>query len=134
MRRRVSREIGADQEFLASLLKETDVSYNVLMHFGVVGGVERNAHHYAAAARAFGHSVECHGGHLEGTGHGSLENLVLRSDVVVLVTEVNSHAAVWAARELSRRHGRELVLVRKLGVSRLREILSQKTLPVPKSA
>lgn len=93
------------------------------MHLGIVGGVERNQRHYEAAADAAGHSVECHGGHLAGTGHGSLENLIVRSDVVVIVTEVNSHAAVWAARELAKLHRRPILLVRKFGLARLREVL-----------
>lgn len=95
------------------------------MRIGIVGGVERNQHHYQAFAEAAGHSVECHGGHLAGTGHGSLETLVLRSDIVIIVTEVNSHGAVWVARELAKTHGRPLLIVRKFGLARLREVLAK---------
>ena len=93
------------------------------MRLGIVGGLERNTRHYEALARERGHSVECHGGHLEGTGAATLENLVARSDLVVVCTDVNSHAAVWRAKRLARQHGRACVLVRRLGTSRLERLL-----------
>lgn len=61
---------------------------------------------------------------MAGTGHGSLESLVVRSDLVVIITDVNSHAAVWLARDLSRAHGKPIKLVRRLGISRLREMIA----------
>jgi hypothetical protein len=93
------------------------------MRLGIVGGLDRNAHHYEGFARDLGHSIECHGGHLAGTGAAALETLVLRSDLVVVCTDVNSHAAVWRAKRLARQHGRPCVLVRRLGISRLERLL-----------
>jgi hypothetical protein len=94
------------------------------MHIGIVGGLDRNAWRCIELARAEGHSLECHRGWIAGTGHQSLESLVQRSDLVIIITDVNSHAAVWLARDLARTHGREIKIVRRLGISRLREMIA----------
>jgi len=95
------------------------------MHIGLVGGIDRNARLYQDLARACGHSVECHTGILAGRGHESLAALVERSDVVVVVTDVNSHAGVIGARRLSRARGCRCVLVRRMGTSRFRTLLGE---------
>jgi hypothetical protein len=93
------------------------------MHVGIIGGLDRAAPHYREVALRLGHSVECHTGDLAGNGPHALEAVVQRSDLVVIVTDVNSHGAVWQARRLSRRHGAPLVFVRRLGVARLRQLV-----------
>ncbi|HEX4474511.1 MAG TPA: DUF2325 domain-containing protein [Polyangiaceae bacterium] len=92
------------------------------MHIGLVGGLDRNSGRYEELAREAGHSLECHTGHLAGTGQGGLESLIARSDLVIVITDVNSHGAVWRARELARVHERQLVLVRRIGTSRFRDL------------
>lgn len=93
------------------------------MHVGVVGGMDRAAPHYRSVAEQQGHSLECHTGDLAGTGPSTLESIVQRSDLVVVVTDLNSHGAVWQARRLARQHARTVVFVRRLGVARLRQIM-----------
>jgi hypothetical protein len=93
------------------------------MHVGIVGGIDRATPHYRAVAEQRGHSIECHTGDLAGTGPSTLEALVQRSDLLVVVTDVNSHGAVWQARRLARRYPCSLVFVRRLGVARLRELV-----------
>jgi len=93
------------------------------MHIGIVGGVERGEQRYAAAAANQGHSFEFHGGDMAGRGSDSLEALVERSDLVICVTDVNSHAAVLGARRHARALGRQCVLTRRLGLSRFRALL-----------
>jgi hypothetical protein len=95
------------------------------MHIGLVGGIDRNAPLYGELARECGHSVECHTGVLAGRGSDSLAALVERSDLVVVITDVNSHAGVLGARRLSRARGRRCVLVRKMGTSRFRTLLDE---------
>jgi hypothetical protein len=54
--------------------------------------------------------------------------------VVVVVTEVNSHAAMLKTKELLRKNGREAVFLRKASKSRLRQLLDELTaglLPAP---
>ena len=95
------------------------------MHIGIVGGLDRNQTRYQSLASDLGHTLECHTGHLEGTGPDALESLVLRSDVVLVQTDVNSHGAVWQARRLAKQHGKRLLFARRMGLSRLRALLAE---------
>jgi hypothetical protein len=95
------------------------------MHIGVVGGLERNVLHCADLALARGHSFEWHAGHPSGRGQEMLESLVERSDLIVVVTDVNSHAGVLGARRLARARARPLHLVRRFGVAAFRRLLEQ---------
>lgn len=95
------------------------------MHIGLVGGVERGERRYSALAADEGHSFEVHSGDMAGRGGATLESLVERSDVVIVITDVNSHAAVLAARRLARALGRRCLLVRRFGFSRFRALLGE---------
>jgi hypothetical protein len=95
------------------------------MHIGIVGGVERGEQRFAAVAASQGHSFEFHGGDMAGRGSDSLDALVERSDFVICVTDVNSHAAVLGARRRARVLNRRFLLTRRLGLSRFRALLSQ---------
>lgn len=95
------------------------------MHIGLIGGVERGEQRYAAAASSRGHSFEFHGGDTAGRGSNSLEALVERADLVICVTDVNSHAAVLGARKHARTLGRRCLLTRRVGLSRFRALLSE---------
>ena len=95
------------------------------MHIGIVGGVERGEQRFAAVAASHGHSFEFHGGDTAGRGAATLEALVERSDLVICVTDVNSHAAVLGARRHARSLGRQCLLTRRLGLSRFRAFLGE---------
>jgi hypothetical protein len=95
------------------------------MHIGLIGGVERGEQRYAAAAASRGHSFEFHGGDTAGRGASSLEALIERADLVICVTDVNSHAAVLGARKHARTLGRRCLLTRRFGLSRFRALLSE---------
>ena len=94
------------------------------MHIGLIGGVERGEHRYAEAAASQGHSFEFHGGNTAGRGSNSLEALIERADLVICVTDVNSHSAVIGARRHARALGRRCLLTRRLGLSRFRALLA----------
>lgn len=94
------------------------------MHIAIVGGVERAEAQLKTVAQAAGHSLEFHAGHTSGTSSHRLRAMMDRCDLVVIVTEVNSHAAVLQARALARQSGRPLRLLRKLGTSQLRALLN----------
>jgi hypothetical protein len=102
------------------------------MHIGIVGGVERGERRFAAIAASHGHSFEFHGGDTAGRGAASLEALVERSDLVICVTDVNSHAAVLGARRHARALGRRCLLTRRLGLSRFRTFLGEIEFAEPK--
>lgn len=95
------------------------------MRIGVIGGVERGEQRFAALARHHGHSFELHSGDMAGRGSGSLESLVDRADLVIVITDINSHAAVIAARRYARAFGRQCLLVRRFGLSRFRVLLDE---------
>lgn len=95
------------------------------MHIGLIGGIERGTHHYEALAALRGHTVEVHSGHLAGRGVESLHSLVDRADLIVVITDVNSHGGMWSARRMARARGRRCVLVRRMGPSRFRALLGE---------
>lgn len=94
------------------------------MRVGIVGGAERNELQYRRVAEAAGHQLEFHSGKLSSCGSASLDALVRRCELVVIATDTNSHAAVRTARALMRTLGTSPILVRRLGVSRLSELLA----------
>ena len=94
------------------------------MRIGIIGGAERNELQYRRVAEEAGHELEFHSGKLSSCGSSSLEALVRRCELVVIATDTNSHAAVRAARGMMRTRGTSPVLVRRLGVSRLSELLA----------
>ena len=95
------------------------------MHIGLIGGIERGTHHYESLAAAGGHTVEVHSGHLAGRGVDTLAAIVDRADLIVVITDVNSHGGMWSARRLARARGRRCVLVRRMGPSRFRALLGE---------
>jgi hypothetical protein len=62
---------------------------------------------------------------MAGRGGDALSALVERSDLVIVVTDVNSHRAVLAARQHARALGRQCLLVRRCGLARFRALLSE---------
>jgi hypothetical protein len=94
------------------------------MRIGIVGGAERIEARLRTLASAGGHELEFHPGHMNGTGAGKLRAIVDRCDLLVVITDVNSHAAVLQARDLARRSGRPLRLIRRLGTAQLRLLLN----------
>lgn len=99
------------------------------MRIGIVGGLDRNESHLVRLAARAGHELTMHTGDMAGGGAPRLEAICQRCDLVVIVTELNSHNAVLRARRLLRERGREPLLVRKLGASRLQQILESAARP-----
>ena len=95
------------------------------MRIGIVGGVDRGQELFRQIAARFAVELEFHVGDLSGRGSAALDALVDRSDVVVVVTSVNSHAAVWRARKQAKRLGRRIVLVAHFGVAKFTALLRE---------
>lgn len=93
------------------------------MRIGMVGGLDRNEGAYAALAERAGYDFEHHNGHLAGRGSATLEALIDRSDIVVVVTCVNSHGAAWRARRLARQRGRLCYVMSRCGPNKFVELL-----------
>jgi hypothetical protein len=93
------------------------------MRIAWIGGVERNEGDLAAMAARAGHVLAFHGGHVGGRGTGELRAAVERADLVVILTDVNSHGAVLLAKKLCRQMGRPMMLTRRCGASRFQQLL-----------
>lgn len=99
------------------------------MQIGLVGGLDRSEAQYRQLAERAGHSIEWHNGDLAGRGAGALESLIERSDLVIVVTAVNSHGAVWQARKLAKLRKKRLLLLARCGVSKFGSVLSELSSP-----
>jgi hypothetical protein len=94
------------------------------MRIGIVGGVDRSASSLQDIARANGHQLELHTGDLTSAAAAStLRALVGRAELVVVVTDVNSHNGVRTARREARRQQRSLKLVRRMGPTQFAALL-----------
>jgi Uncharacterized protein conserved in bacteria (DUF2325) len=93
------------------------------MRIGWIGGVERYEVQLERLAKAAGHELEYHRGDVRGRGAQTLEGLVERCQLIVIVTETNSHGAVQLARKLARQRGRGTLLLRKSGIARFSRLL-----------
>jgi hypothetical protein len=94
------------------------------MRIGVVGGLDRKARDLEAMAQAGGHHLELHTGVLSGPASSAgLRALVSRADLVVILTEINSHNAVRLARREAKLHNRPCRILRRLGAKQLAALL-----------
>ncbi|MBX3193197.1 MAG: DUF2325 domain-containing protein [Labilithrix sp.] len=94
------------------------------MRIGIVGGIERNEREYRDIAERHGHEVAFHSGHVGGRGSTSLVDMVAAVDLVIVLTDVNSHGAVTLARRTARRRGRRVELHRRYSPSRLASLVA----------
>ncbi len=94
------------------------------MRIGIVGGAECVEQEYHRAVKDTGHQLEFHSGHMTSGGARSLSMLINRCDLIVIVTDVNSHAAVTKARKLSRAAGRSPIFARRFGVRGLQALIA----------
>jgi hypothetical protein len=90
------------------------------MRIAVIGGLDRNARELEEVARAGGHELDTHTGVVAGrASSASLRALIVRSDLVFVLTDVNSHNAVHLAKRTARQFGRPLRIVRRLSAAHL---------------
>jgi hypothetical protein len=95
----------------------------VRMRVAWVGGLDRSAPEYVAMAAQMGHQLEIHNGGTGGRGSRALRGAIARSDLVVLITDINSHGALSLARRVAREEGKRVVLLRRCGVAKFKELL-----------
>jgi hypothetical protein len=101
------------------------------MRIGVVGGVERCEPVFREIAERAGHTLAYHGGHMGGSGANALAELVARSHLVIVTTDVNSHGAVQLTRRLARKAGVPIVLHRRCSPARFAAIVAGLESPEP---
>jgi hypothetical protein len=93
------------------------------MRIGVVGGITRNEAQLGEMARIAGHRLESHSGNVHGRGADELRAMVERSELLVILTDVNSHGGVQLARKIANRLGKGALLTRRLGAARFAQLL-----------
>ena len=93
------------------------------MRIGIVGGLDRNQPQLLELAHRAGHEVEFHTGITGGRGIVTLGSLVRRSDLIVMVMEVNSHAGVQVTRKLCNQQGTPSMVLRTCTQSRFSQLL-----------
>ena len=76
------------------------------MRIALIGGLERAEPHFERLAHDAGHEIVFHDGRTGGRGAQVLASLCERSELVVVLTEVNNHCGVQLARRVLRERGR----------------------------
>jgi hypothetical protein len=94
------------------------------MRIAVIGGLERHESEILRRAHAHGHAVEFHRGHVGGRHAHELEAIVQRCDVAIIVTQVNSHGAMYIAKRAAVRHAVPAVLSRTCSPSSFSAMLA----------
>jgi hypothetical protein len=80
----------------------------------VVGGLSRAGELWSRAGKAMGVELDHHDGRTRGRGSHDIEAAVRRADVVVIITDPNSHGGVSVARRAAISAARPHVLVKHL--------------------
>lgn len=93
------------------------------MRIALVGGMDRQERHFRDLATAAGHDLDVHDGHVGGRGSSDLDAIVQRSDLVVILTDKNSHGAVGIAKRAVQRWGRASLILRRCGIARFHTLL-----------
>jgi hypothetical protein len=94
------------------------------MRIGLIGGLTRNEAQLVKIAADAGHQLEFHTGETYGRGVGRLKGLVERSDFVIILTAINSHQAVWLAKQAAREFRRSSMVMRNCGQDSFRELMA----------
>jgi hypothetical protein len=89
----------------------------------VIGGFDRQAPLLSELAGRTGRTVEFHTGNVRGRGAHDLRAVIARSDLVVIVTDHNSHGGVQVAKRMARQLGRISVVLSRCGIARFGALL-----------
>jgi hypothetical protein len=99
------------------------------MRIAIIGGLERHEAEIERRAGAQGHALEFHRGRVGGRHAGELEAMVQRCDLAIIVTQVNSHGAMYIAKRAASRCGRRALIVRTCSPSSFSTLLASLTAP-----
>jgi hypothetical protein len=93
------------------------------MRIAVIGGRYKNEGQLARIAGSAGYELEFEEGHMRGRGMDGIRAAIARSELVVIVTDVNSHGAVHLAKRVARQLGRATLIIQNFGAARLCRLL-----------
>jgi hypothetical protein len=95
------------------------------MHVAVVGGVQSHETEIARRAEGLGHTVEFHRGRVGGRNAEGLAAMVARAELVIIVTRVNSHGAMYIAKKAAAQQSKRALIVRNCTPSSFPVLLAQ---------
>jgi len=104
--------------------KDPATSQHRRIRVAVVGGLSRGAEQWSRAADAAGVEVEHDDGRTAGRGSEAIVAAVRRAEVVVIITEPNSHAGVGVARRAAIAAARPHLLIKRLRPQGLAELVA----------
>ena len=84
------------------------------LRVAVIGGLSRATDQWRRAGAAIGVHLEHHDGQAAGRRASDIASIVRRADVVLIITDLNSHNGVAVARRAALAHGRPHLLLRRL--------------------
>lgn len=99
------------------------------MKVAIIGGRYRNQMHLTRIAERSGHELEVHEGHLHGVGVQEIRRIISRSDLAVILTSVNSHGAMYVAKEWAKHCGTPTLIVERMGAARFEQLLRRAAVP-----
>ena len=95
------------------------------MKIVLVGGLIRRELELARVAERAGHQLEWHSGDVGGRGAEGLKAAVERADLVVILTEINSHGSMYLAKRWAHKLGREARVMRKCGPAKFEQLVAE---------
>lgn len=95
------------------------------LRVAVIGGLSRASGQWVAAGVKAGFDLEHHDGKCGGRGPRDIAAAIRRSDVVVILTDTNSHIGVGVARKAAAAAGRPFMLVKRLRPDGIAEAVAE---------
>jgi hypothetical protein len=93
----------------------------------VIGGLSRAGELWSRAGESIGVELEHHDGRTRGRGAHDIAAAVRRADVVVIITDPNSHGGVGVARRAAIAAARPHVLIKRLRPAGLAAAIAEAT-------
>jgi hypothetical protein len=84
------------------------------LKIAVVGGLDRLEPRYRSIVERLGGQFVFHSGNCNNGTH-TLRNIVCGSDIVVFITSVNSHNAMWAVKAECKKSGKKFIALKRTG-------------------
>ena len=84
------------------------------LRVAVIGGLTRATDQWLRAGAAIGGQLEHHDGQSAGRRAADIAAIVRRADIVLIITDLNSHNGVAQARRAALAHQRPHLLLRRL--------------------
>jgi hypothetical protein len=94
------------------------------MRIAIIGGRDKNQVDLLQIAHAAGYELEFHDGYSSGRGSLIIRNVVARADLVVVITEINSHSGVFIAKREAQRFKKPTMVIRSFSSARLRGLIA----------